>query len=250
LSGLLPWSTGLSALLAATVASSSGWSRRRSVPPPAGAPPTALASSAPSVSSAPSADIVAANDSFGADAATDRVVVADIAHFKHPTRAVFETFRLVLERVELLAGRTYPVFFVRASPREKIADLALLTAVAEKNGYWDFAIDSAGVRVAVVCDKTLKRVVSVTTDGTTVAVGPDPTAEKGAIDLLVRSQKLVRDPKTGNYAQKGLAYELLLMPQGFDDKGRFEIRLCPDYYPLSGESYYVDLKTGSVSTDP
>ena len=72
-------------------------------------------------------------------------------------------------------------------------------------------------------------------------------AEKLATELVIRDQQLTYNPKTEDYTPKGKSYTVLIMPQGFDEKGRYEIRLCPKDSPLSVYDYcFVDLEKRTV----
>lgn len=75
--------------------------------------------------------------------------------------------------------------------------------------------------------------------------------QKKAIDLVVKELKLSYNKHTDDYSQKGKSYNVFLIPYGSDKNGRYEIRICPSFYPLSVYNYcYVDLKNGTITTEP
>ena len=78
----------------------------------------------------------------------------------------------------------------------------------------------------------------------------DEEAREKAIDLVVKKFDLTYNEETDTYTQKGSQESLQLVANGFDENGRYEIRICPSDYPLSVYSYcYVDLENGTVYTD-
>ena len=79
----------------------------------------------------------------------------------------------------------------------------------------------------------------------------EAAAEKQAIDLVIENFHLTYNVDTEDYSQEGKSYTVVLLAYGFDDYGRYEIRICPSYYPLSVFTYcYVDLENGTVYSEP
>ncbi len=86
----------------------------------------------------------AATSEASAPAQTTKVIT-DIAHWQHPTKAVFAKYGVTLNKVTIVGH--YPTFEVQfpfdpqTSPNEKILD-ALCTALLKANGQWPYALVS------------------------------------------------------------------------------------------------------------
>lgn len=75
--------------------------------------------------------------------------------------------------------------------------------------------------------------------------------ENKAFDLVIKKFNLSYNKTSDDYSPKGELYNVVLIGNGFDEKGRYEVRICPSDYPLSIYTYcYVDLKMGTITTKP
>lgn len=182
----------------------------------------------------------------------DKIVIEDIKNWNHPAKEAIAENGLVIRKLELLSNKTYPVFYLEGD-KEKIYDYRFLSNIAEKNGYWNFKLVCSSGFVEVICDGKVKRVIMTKSDIETREYDKNDydTAEKKAIELVVKDQKLIRHKNSDDYTPEGDTYDVKLFPYGFDEKGRFEVRVCPSDYPLSVYSYcYVDLKLDTVAVEP
>lgn len=77
------------------------------------------------------------------------------------------------------------------------------------------------------------------------------TDKEKAIDMVVKKFNFTYNKDTEDYSQKEESYNVILIAQGYDEKGRYEIRISPSDYPLSVYTYcYVDLKNGTITAEP
>jgi hypothetical protein len=65
--------------------------------------------------------------------------------WRHPTKTVFEKFKINLEKVELCNNKVYPIFSFSAQydPRLRATDsffLKLYSNLATANGWWSYAL--------------------------------------------------------------------------------------------------------------
>ena len=97
---------------------------------------------------------------------TEGDVITDITTWEHPTKKVFEKYNIVVDKIELLNDKTYPVFYCSFPQKIDFNDqsskqfyLPILNKLAKENGYWDFKLqDSNGViSISATCEKKWKR---------------------------------------------------------------------------------------------
>lgn len=205
------------------------------------------------ISPTPVIDTVASEEKL-TDNSKDKVIISNIGSWSHPVKSVIESNGFTIDKVELYQEKTYPVFYVQSSKYDvKINNYRLLSDIADRNGYWNFKIVELNNSIEVFCDKTKKRVTKTKSEYEFIEYDnyDIDTAEKLALDLVIENQKLIYNKETGDYSQDGKAYTVLVKPHGFDERGRYEVRISPSYYSLSVFSYcYVDLKNKTVSIEP
>lgn len=194
--------------------------------------------------------VMACNGTADATLTTnEKVIISDIVSWQHPTKPVFERYGFQVTKVELYEDGTYPVFYLQPGSRVTIYNYTFLSDVAQKNGFWNYKVVSPNGFVEVYCDKDKERVTKTKSD-----IGEKEfdtydlkTAPKKAAELVIQYKKLMYNSETDDYAVPGKSYRVKLMAGGFDENGRYEIRICPSYYPLSVFNYcYVDLKNEVV----
>lgn len=72
-----------------------------------------------------------------------------------------------------------------------------------------------------------------------------------AMEVVIHNQKLIYNGSSQTYTPEGASYEVVLFPYGFNESGKYEIRIGSSDYPLSVYSYcYVDLESKSVTIEP
>ncbi|WP_019908817.1 hypothetical protein [Paenibacillus sp. HW567] len=85
-----------------------------------------------------------------------KVIITDLAKWKHPVKEVFKKNHVTLVRVELTNNKTYPTFIVKSLEGISADSSDFLYSLSEKNGYWDFRITDGTRFINVYCDKTKK----------------------------------------------------------------------------------------------
>lgn len=94
-------------------------------------------------------------------------MITDITTWEHPTKKVFEKYNIVVDKIELLNDKTYPVFYCSFPQKIDFNDqsskqfyLPILNKLAKENGYWDFKLqDSNGViSISATCEKKMEKI--------------------------------------------------------------------------------------------
>lgn len=175
-------------------------------------------------------------------------------NWQHSTKEIFDQYGFKVEAVELYSGGTYPVFSLSPSiDKKKIYDYRFLSKVAEKNSFGDYKIICNDNFIEVYCDKVAQRVIMTKSDtGDKEYDNYDlKTAKQKAIALVMKDRKLTYNQANDDYSVEGKSYTVKLKCLGFDENGRYEIRISPSYYNLSVFHYcYVNLKNETVSVRP
>jgi len=71
-------------------------------------------------------------------------VIENTSEWDHPTKAVFEKYSYIIDKVELLNGGVYPVFHIgiegHAPIHKDINDIDFIKELSQANGFWSFEI--------------------------------------------------------------------------------------------------------------
>jgi hypothetical protein len=100
----------------------------------------------------------------GSNTFNEKVVITEIKNWDHPTKNVFKSYGFIVNKVELLKNKTYPVFYVIHNDSQSIYDFKLLREITEKNGYWDYKIVDGKGYIEVFCDRKQNKIIRTVSD--------------------------------------------------------------------------------------
>ena len=94
---------------------------------------------------------------------SDLIVINNVKVWNHPTKAIFNKYKIELVKVELSRGKTYPTFFVKmpydplSSQNDSYYNKVLLE-ILKANGWWDYSLNDSqdGVIISIKWDKRQK----------------------------------------------------------------------------------------------
>ena len=171
-----------------------------------------------------------------------------------PTKSIFEEYGYKISEIDLFEDDFYAVFYLgQVEHYHKISNYKLLSEIAEKIAYSDYKLVADDEELEVYCDNTKMRVVKVKSEKEVIEYDnyDIETAQKLAMDLVIKELELTYIEETDEYSKEGISFTYLLKPFGFDEKGRYEVRISPSYYSLSVLHYcFVDLKDMKVYIEP
>lgn len=175
--------------------------------------------------------------------------VLDISTWTHPTKEIFLKQNIELAKV-IIDDKNFPIFYVSKMPEKfNILNYNFLSNLAEKNGFWNFGIKTKDNLLKVVCNKSKKRVVKIEM-GNIVKQFDNYTVNEASIiakKIIVEKENLIYLEKDKCFYNKKDETYVILKNIGFDNEGRYEVRMSPADYPLSVYKYlYVDLFTKTI----
>lgn len=175
--------------------------------------------------------------------------INDIRSWKHPTKEIFLSQNIELEKI-IIDDKNFPVFYISKLPKDfNVSNYIFLSLLAEKNGFWDFGIKTQNNYLKVFCNKKKKRVIKIEMGNISKQFDNYSynEAEIVAKKLIIEKENLTYMEKEKCFYNKNDGTYVILKTIGFDEYGRFEIRISPVDYPLSVYNYfYVDLLLNKI----
>jgi hypothetical protein len=104
--------------------------------------------------------LVCTGFSSSTNSGNETVIINDVKAWNHPTKKIFEKYKVGVKKIELKNDGKYPVFYVRlpydpqSSANDKYYD-KLYLELLRANGWWNYSLDDQedGIIISVTWDK-------------------------------------------------------------------------------------------------
>ena len=96
---------------------------------------------------------------FG-DIQNSKKVISDIKFWSHPTKNIFNKYKIKINKVELIEN--YPIFYVNLEKNYSKNELdKIISELLKANGYWDFELKDSSTNkiIKVYGDKKNKKLI-------------------------------------------------------------------------------------------